>query len=107
MTLEEAMALAAADMDEFFVEKIIRHAGRGNNPKLELLGPLVGLWRWGDTWLSWAAVKDLEALQIYADPNGIKLSEENLRSGKWDNSVWIVIVMDWNLEYLNLNLGFG
>jgi hypothetical protein len=33
MTEEEARELAAADMDEFFVEEIISHRGNGNNPK--------------------------------------------------------------------------
>jgi hypothetical protein len=43
MTLEEAIALAAADMDEFFVEKIIRHTGNGNIPSV------------GSTWfVGWA-----------------------------------------------------
>jgi hypothetical protein len=83
MTLEEAIALAAADMDEFFVEKIIRHAGPGNNPKRwKYLVRWLGYEEGDDQWLSWAAVKDLEALQVYADANGIKLPEESSRSGK-------------------------
>jgi hypothetical protein len=83
MPLEEAISLAAADMDEFFVEKIIRHAGRGNNPKRwKYLVRWLGYEEGDDQWLSWAAVKDLEAPQVYADANGIKLPEKSSRSGK-------------------------
>jgi hypothetical protein len=76
MTLEEARGLAAVDMDEFFVDKVIRHGGPGNNPKRwTYLVRWLGYEPEDDTWLSWPAVKDLEALQIYADANGIKLPE--------------------------------
>jgi Chromo (CHRromatin Organisation MOdifier) domain len=83
MTLEDAIALAAADMDEFVVEKIIRHAGRGKNTKRWKY-----LVRWldykdgEDQWLSRAAIKDLEVLQVYADTNGIKLPDESSSSSK-------------------------
>ena len=33
MTEEEATALAAVDLDEFYVEKIVGHTGTGRNPK--------------------------------------------------------------------------
>ena len=32
MTEEEAAALAAADMDEFYVDRILEHRGKGSNP---------------------------------------------------------------------------
>ena len=60
----------AADLDEFYVEKIIGHTGTGKNPKI---------WkfriRWRgyepeeDTMVDWAADKDLEALDNYSKEN--------------------------------------
>jgi hypothetical protein len=77
MTLDEAIYLAGADMYEFFVEKIVRHAEGGKNRKhWKYLVHWLGYEEGDDTCLSWAAVKDLEALQVYADVNGIKLLNE-------------------------------
>ena len=66
MGIEEISALAAVDLDEFYVEKIISHVELGKDPKK---------WRcrvrWqgyepeNDTWLEWPAVKDLVALDEY------------------------------------------
>jgi hypothetical protein len=68
MTEEEAAALAAVDMDEFYVESIIDHTGSGRDPKK---------WsyrvRWAgyepedDSWLPWKSVKDLEALDKFIE----------------------------------------
>jgi hypothetical protein len=68
MTEEEAIALAAVDMDEFYVDSIIDHTWDGKNPKK---------WsyrvRWAgyepedDTWLPWSSVKDLEALDKFIE----------------------------------------
>jgi hypothetical protein len=72
--LQEATALAAVDLDEFYVDKIVSHEGTGNNPKkwkywVRWLGYEDG----NDTLLPWSSVKDLEALEIYANANGIVL----------------------------------
>jgi hypothetical protein len=67
MGIEEISALAAVDLDEFYVEKIINHVELGKDPKK---------WRFrvrwqgyepeDDTWLEWSAVKDLVALDEYS-----------------------------------------
>jgi hypothetical protein len=68
MTEEEATALAAVDMDEFYVEKIVEHSGSGKNPKKWMYRV-----RWlgyepeEDTWLPWASVKNLQALDNYIE----------------------------------------
>ena len=60
----------AADLDEFYVEKIIGHTGTGKNPKRWQFRV-----RWrgyepeDDTMLDWAAVKDLAALDDYSKEN--------------------------------------
>jgi hypothetical protein len=68
MTLAEATALAAVDMDEFYVEKIVAVEKNGKNKKK---------WRFqirwlgyepsDDTWVGWDAVKDLAALDEFAE----------------------------------------
>ena len=70
MSTEKIKSLVAADLDEFYVEKIIGHTGTGKNPK-----------RWqsrvhwrgyepeDNTMLDWAAVKDLAALDEYSKEN--------------------------------------
>jgi hypothetical protein len=76
MTLEEAIALAAVDLDEFFVESIIRHTGTGKDPKRwNYLVRWLGYEEGDDSWLRWSAVKDLAALEEYARVNGIQLPE--------------------------------
>ena len=76
MTEEEATALAAVDLDEFYVEKIVGHTGTGRNPKrMELKVRWLGYEPEDDTWMPWKAVKDLEALEVYARENNITLPE--------------------------------
>jgi hypothetical protein len=68
MTLAEATALAAVDMDEFYVEKIVYVEKNGKNKKK---------WRFkirwlgyepdDDTWLGWDAVKNLQALDDFVE----------------------------------------
>jgi hypothetical protein len=68
MTLAEATALAAVDMDEFYVEKIVYVEKNGKNKKK---------WRFkirwlgyepdDDTWLGWDAVKNLQALDEFVE----------------------------------------
>ena len=77
MSAEKIESLVAADLDEFYAEKIIGHTGTGKNPK-----------RWkfrvrqrgyepeDDTMLDWAAVKDLAALDDYSKEMCLKLSSE-------------------------------
>jgi hypothetical protein len=77
MTEEEARELAAADMDEFFVEEIISHRGNGNNPKRwEYQVRWRGYEPEDDTWLPWRSVKDLEALDRYAEREGLTFPEK-------------------------------
>jgi hypothetical protein len=67
MTIEEAMNLAAVDLDEFHVEKIVTHSGGGKDPKKWTFRVRwVGYEEGDDTWLPWSAVKDLEALDVYS-----------------------------------------
>jgi hypothetical protein len=68
MSAEKIESLVAADLDEFYVEKIIGHTGTGKNPKQ---------WQFRvhwreyepeeDTMLDWAAAKDLAALDDYCN----------------------------------------
>jgi hypothetical protein len=76
MTLAEATALAAVDLDEFYVEGIVQHEGSGNNPKkwkykVRWLGYEEG----DDTWLPYSSVKNLKALDDYAAALGISIPE--------------------------------
>ena len=70
MSAEKIESLVAADLDEFYVEKIIGHTGAGKNPKRWKFRV-----RWrgyepeDDTMLDWAAVKDLAALDGYSKEN--------------------------------------
>jgi hypothetical protein len=70
MSAEKIESLVAADLDEFYVEKIIGHTGAGKNPKRWKFRV-----RWrgyepeDDTMLDWAAVKDLAALDDYSKEN--------------------------------------
>jgi hypothetical protein len=67
MTRQEIEALAAVDLDEFHVEKIVEHRGKGKDPKKwEFRVRWLGYEPDDDTWLKWTAVKDLEALDIYS-----------------------------------------
>jgi hypothetical protein len=76
MTMEDAIALAAVDMDEFYVDKIVEHMGNGKNPKKwEYKVRWLGYEPEDDTWLPWSAVKDREALETYARDNNITLPE--------------------------------
>jgi hypothetical protein len=76
MTYDEARELAAVDMDEFYVEEIIDHVGAGNNPKKwEYRVRWRGYEPDEDYWLPWKSVKDLEALDRYAQSKGIVLPE--------------------------------
>jgi hypothetical protein len=76
MTEEEATALAAVDLDEFYVEKIVGHTGTGRNPKrMEFKVRWLGYEPEDDTWMPWKSVKDLEALEVYARENNITLPE--------------------------------
>ena len=57
MFAENIKSLVAADLDEFYVEKIIGYTGTGNNPKRRKFRI-----RWrgvDDTMMDWAVVKDL------------------------------------------------
>jgi hypothetical protein len=68
LTLAEATALAAVDMDEFYVEKIFY---------VEKNGKIKKKWRFkirwlgyepdDDTWLGWDAVKNLQALDDFVE----------------------------------------
>jgi hypothetical protein len=74
MTLEEAIALAAVDLDEFYVEKVVSHEEKGKNPKnWKYLVRWLGYEEGDDSWLNWSAVKDLEALEEYALSKNITL----------------------------------
>ena len=75
MMWEEKIKLASVDLDEFYVDKIVRHSGNGNNPKKWSY-----LVRWlgyegDDSWLPYSAVKDLEALDEYARVNALIIPE--------------------------------
>jgi len=65
---EKIESLAATDLDEFYVEKIIEHSDTGKNPRK-------WKFRWlgyepeEDTMLDWSAVKDLAALDEYSKEN--------------------------------------
>jgi hypothetical protein len=75
-TLQEAIALAAVDLDEFYVEKIVRHVEMGKNPKKwKYLVRWLGYEEGDDSWLDWTAVKDLEALEEYAQANQLVLPD--------------------------------
>jgi hypothetical protein len=72
--LAEATSLAAVDLDEFYVEKIVEHEETGRDHKK---------WkyrvRWSgyepedDTWLPWSSVKDLAALDDYIKEKDLKI----------------------------------
>jgi hypothetical protein len=68
MTLEEATALAAVDLDEFYVEKIVKHDAVGKNKnKWRFRVRWLGYEPDDDTWLYWTAVKDLAAMDEYSE----------------------------------------
>jgi hypothetical protein len=68
MTVAEATALAAVDMDEFYVEKIMEVNKIGKNKKNWLFRiRWLGYEPSDDTWVGWNAVKDLEALDTFAE----------------------------------------
>jgi hypothetical protein len=68
MTEEEAAALAAADMDEFYVDRILEHRGKGSNPKKwEYRVRWLGYEEADDTWQPWSSIKDLRALDDYIE----------------------------------------
>jgi hypothetical protein len=76
LTEEEARALAAVDMDEFYVREIVEHRGGGTNPKKwEYRVRWLGYEPEDDTWLPYKSVKDLEALDKYAKDKGIDIPE--------------------------------
>ena len=57
----EIETLAATDLEEFYVEKIIGHSGTGKNPKeWKFRVRWLGYEPEDDTMLDWAAVKDLD-----------------------------------------------
>jgi hypothetical protein len=61
MPKEKMESLAATDLDEFYVKKIIGHSGVGNNPmKWKFRVSRLRYQAEDDTMLDWAAVKDLE-----------------------------------------------
>ena len=64
MSREQIEALIAADLDEFYVEKIIGHSGVGKTPRN-------GSFEYAedDTMLDWAAVKTFAALDEYSKDN--------------------------------------
>ena len=67
MTKEEIEVLSAVDLDEYYVEKIVAHEGKGRNPKnWKFKVRWVGYEPEEDTWLNWTAVKDLAALDTYS-----------------------------------------
>jgi hypothetical protein len=70
--LEEAIALAAVYMDNYSTRRIWKQS-----QSLEFFVILrwLGYEEGNDTLLSWATVKDLEALQVYAKMNRIKLPD--------------------------------
>jgi cleavage and polyadenylation specificity factor subunit 1 len=68
MTEEEATALAAVDMDEFYVDSIIDHTWEGKNPKKwKYRVRWLGYEPEDDTWLPWSSIKDLEALDKFIE----------------------------------------
>jgi hypothetical protein len=76
LTEDEARALAAVDMDEFYVREIVEHRGGGTNPKKwEYRVRWLGYEPEDDTWLPYKSVKDLEALDKYAKDKGIDIPE--------------------------------
>ena len=67
MTKEEIEVLSAVDLDEYYVEKIVAHEGKGRNPKnWKFKVRWFGYEPEEDTWLNWTAVKDLAALDTYS-----------------------------------------
>jgi hypothetical protein len=74
--LREAIALASVDLDEFYVEKIVRHVEMGTNKKKwKFLVRWLGYEEGDDSWLNWAQVKDLVALDEYATANELVFPE--------------------------------
>jgi hypothetical protein len=78
MTEEEAKELAAVDMDEFFVEEIVSHRdyGQTNPRRWEYQVRWRGYEPEDDTWLPWKSVKDLEALDRYAEKEGLNFPDK-------------------------------
>ena len=70
MSTEKIESLVAADLDEFYVGKIIGHTCTGKNPKrLKFRVHWRGYEPEDDTMLDWSAVKDLAALDEYSKEN--------------------------------------
>jgi hypothetical protein len=76
MMWTDKVALAAVDLDEFYVEKIITHDGNGRDPKKwTYLVRWAGYEEGDDSWLKYSAVKDLVALDEYARENNLVIPE--------------------------------
>ena len=74
MTLAEATALAAVDLDEFYVEKIVDHQGPAKRHKeWKYRVRWLGYEPEDDSWLPWAQVKDLSALDDYCKLKGLDI----------------------------------
>ena len=70
MSKQQIEALAATDLDDFYVEKIIGHSGAGKNPKnWKFRVRWLGYEPEDVTMLDWAAVKDLAALDEFSKEN--------------------------------------
>jgi hypothetical protein len=74
--MEEARALAAVDLNEYYVESIVRHVGTSKDPKKwSYLVRWLGYEEGDDSWLPWSSVKNLEALDEYAKRNKLVIPD--------------------------------
>jgi hypothetical protein len=66
--LDDAIALAMVDLDEFHVESIVDHEGTGKDPKRwKYRVRWTGYEPEEDTWLPWSSVKELSVMDEYRD----------------------------------------